>query len=48
MKYESPKLTTLMSATNAIQSGGTKSHTTPYDSQTEQFEMPSAYVDWED
>jgi hypothetical protein len=48
MKYETPEMTTLTTAINAIQSttnGGTKS--TPVQVDSNELEHIAAYADWE-
>jgi len=49
MKYETPELTALTPAINAIQGVSAKPHVaTPHDSFTDTNEIPSgAYQDWE-
>ena len=48
MKYETPELTVLTSAIDAIQSGGgIKANEKPWDSPVYQREVIQAYEDWE-
>jgi hypothetical protein len=48
MKYETPELTALTLAINAIQAGGGKGTDTYHDSNSgEPWEATSAYADWE-
>jgi hypothetical protein len=49
MRYDTPELTALSLAINAIQQGGSSKMTNTYEdsSQAEPFEASSAYADWE-
>jgi hypothetical protein len=48
MKYETPELTALMPAINAVQSGGgSKSTSQPYSDSSPTNEQFQGYVDWE-
>jgi hypothetical protein len=46
MKYQTPELTALTPAINAIQSSGSKEINNVVDSPT--YEQSSAYADWEE
>jgi hypothetical protein len=49
MRYNTPELTALSLAINAIQKGGSSKMTNTYEDsvQTDPFEASSAYADWE-